>query len=123
MSLESFFNPKSVAVVGASRQRGKVGYEILANMIEAGYEGQIYPVNPKTDTIEGLKCYPDIKSIGKTPDLVIIIIPAKFVPEIMQQCAKVGVKSVIIITAGSKRSAKKAGSLKSRLFKSPGGRA
>ena len=102
MSLESFFNPKSVAVVGASRQRGKVGYEILANMIEAGYEGQIYPVNPKTDTIEGLKCYPDIKSIGKTPDLVIIIIPAKFVPEIMQQCAKVGVKSVIIITAGFK---------------------
>jgi acetyl coenzyme A synthetase (ADP forming)-like protein len=102
MSLESFFNPNSVAVVGASRQKGKVGYEILANMIEAGYEGQIYPVNPQADTIEGLKCYPDIKSIGKTPDLVIIIIPAKFVPAMMQQCAKVGVKSVIIITAGFK---------------------
>jgi acetyl coenzyme A synthetase (ADP forming)-like protein len=102
MSLESFFNPQSIAIVGASRQKGKVGYEILANMIEAGYEGQIYPVNPKADKIEGLKCYPDLQSIGKRPDLVVIIIPAKLVPAMMQQCAKVGVKSVIIITAGFK---------------------
>ena len=102
MSLESFFNPKSIAIVGASRQKGKVGYEILVNMIEAGYEGEIYPVNPKADTIEGLKCYPDLQSLGRAPDLVVIIIPAKFVPEMMQQCAKVGTKSVIIITAGFK---------------------
>jgi acetyl coenzyme A synthetase (ADP forming)-like protein len=102
MSLESFFNPKSIAIIGASRQKGKVGYEIVANIIEAGYKGQIYPVNPKADTIEGLKCYPDLQSIGKTPDLVVIIIPAKLVPAMMQQCAKVGVKSVIIITAGFK---------------------
>jgi acetyl coenzyme A synthetase (ADP forming)-like protein len=102
MSLESFFNPKSIAIVGASRQKGKVGYEILENMKEAGYEGEIYPVNPKADTIEGLKCYPDLQSIGRAPDLVVIIIPAKFVPELMQQCAKVGAKSVIIITAGFK---------------------
>ena len=102
MSLESFFNPKSVAIVGASRQKGKVGYEILVNMIEAGYAGQLYPVNPKADTIEGLKCYPDLQSIGETPELAVIIIPAKFVPGMMQQCAKAGVKSVIIITAGFK---------------------
>ena len=102
MSLKSFFNPKSIAIVGASRQKGKVGYEILVNMIGAGYEGKIYPVNPKADTIEGLKCYPDLQSIGQAPDLVVIIIPAKFVPAMMQQCAKVGTKSVIIITAGFK---------------------
>jgi len=102
MSLESFFNPKSIAIVGASRQKGKVGYEILVNIIEAGYQGSIYPVNPKADTIEGLKCYRDLQSIGQVPDLVVIIIPAKFVPEIMQQCANVGAKSVIIITAGFK---------------------
>ena len=64
MSLESFFNPKSIAIVGASRQKGKVGYEILVNMVEAGYEGEIYPVNPKADTVEGLKCYPDLQSIA-----------------------------------------------------------
>ena len=102
MSFDSFFNPKSVAIVGASRQKGKVGYEILANMIGAGYQGKIFPVNPQADTIEGLKCYPDLKSIGEVPELVIIIVPAKIVPAIMQQCAKIGAKSVIIITAGFK---------------------
>ena len=102
MSLESFFNPRSVAIVGASRQKGKVGYEILANMVKAGYEGQIYPVNPKADVIEGLTCYPSLEAIGQTPDLVLVIVPAKFVPQIMEDCAKVGARSVIIITAGFK---------------------
>ena len=100
MSLESFFNPQSVAIVGASRQKGKVGYEILSNMLEAGYKGKIYPVNPNADTIEGLKCFPDLQSIGQTPDLVIIVVPANVVGAVMQQCADAGVKSVIIITAG-----------------------
>ncbi len=102
MSFESFFNPKSVAIVGASRQKSKVGYEILANMMEAGFKGQIYPVNPKADNIEGLKCYPDLESIKQMPELVIIIVPARFVPSIMQQCAKIGTRAVIIITAGFK---------------------
>jgi len=102
MSLENFFNPKSVAIVGASGQKGKVGYEILKNMIDAGYKGKIFPINPKSETIEGLKCYADLAAVGQTPDLVIIIVPAKIVPGIMQQCAQVGVKSVIIITAGFK---------------------
>jgi len=102
MGLESFFNPKSVAIVGASRQKSKVGYEILANIMGAGYKGKIYPVNPQADTIEGLKCYPDLESIKQVPELVIIIVPAKIVPTIMQQCAKIRVKAVIIITAGFK---------------------
>jgi len=102
MGLESFFNPESVAIVGASRQRGKVGYEILKNILAAGYAGAVFPVNPNADSIEGLKCYADLESIGKTPDLVIIIVPAKIVPAVMQQCVKVRVKSVIIITAGFK---------------------
>jgi acetate---CoA ligase (ADP-forming) len=102
MSFESFFNPKAVAIVGASRQKNKVGYEILANMLEAGYKGEIYPVNPKADNIEGLKCYPDLESINKTPELVIIIVPAKFVPAVMRQCANIGTRAVIIITAGFK---------------------
>ena len=97
-----FFNPCSVAIVGASQLEGKVGYEILANMIKAKYEGKIFPVNHKAATISGLKCYPDLESIGQTPDLVVIILPARIVPSIMEQCAKIGVKSVIIITAGFK---------------------
>ncbi|MGD8501886.1 MAG: CoA-binding protein, partial [Phycisphaerales bacterium] len=102
MSLENFFNPQSVAIVGASRQKGKVGYEILANMIGAGYEGRLFPVNPQAEAIDGLKCYPDLQSIGQAPDLVVIIVPAKVVPVVMQQCATIGAKSVIIITAGFK---------------------
>ena len=102
MSLENFFHPKSVAIVGASRQKGKVGYEILSNMVAGGYEGKIFPVNRKAESIEGLTCYPDLESIGEVPDLAIIIVPAKFVLDVMQQCVKVGTKAVIIITAGFK---------------------
>jgi acetyltransferase len=102
MSLETFFNPKSVAIVGASQTKGKVGYEILTNIVAGGYEGKIFPVNHKAEIIENIKCYPTLEAIGEVPELVIVIIPAKFVPSIMKDCAKVGVKSVIIITAGFK---------------------
>lgn len=102
MSLEKFFSPASVAVVGASQQKGKVGYEILTNLIKSGFPGLIYPVNNKAEHIEGLKCYPDLVSIGTIPELVIIILPAKVVPAILEQCVKVGVNAAIIITAGFK---------------------
>ena len=102
MSLETFFSPNSVAVVGASREQGKVGHELLVNLIRGGYAGKIFPINPKADQIEGLKCYPDLPSIGEAPDLVIIIVPAKLVPGVIQDCAKLAVKAVIIITAGFK---------------------
>jgi len=117
MSLESFFNPKSVAIVGASHKKGKVGYEILKNMIDAGYEGKVFPVNPKPQPIEGLECFPDLQSIGQTPDLVIVIVPAKIVPAIMQQCADVGAKSVIIITAGFKEIGKDGDALEKQITK------
>ena len=100
MSLESFFNPKSVAVVGASRTKGKVGYEIVASLLRDGYPGTILPVNPSAEEIEGLRCYPDLKSTGQAPDLVVIVVPAKFVPQVMRDCADVGARSAIVITAG-----------------------
>jgi len=115
MSLESFFNPKSVAIVGASRQKSKVGYEILANMIGAGYKGKIYPVNPQADTIEGLQCYPDLESIEQVPELVVIIVPAKIVSAVMQQCVKVGTRAVIIITAGFKEVGKEGRELEEQI--------
>ena len=102
MSFEKFFNPRSLAIIGASREKGKVGYEILKNLIQGGYPGRIYPVNPKAALIEGLKSYPDVTSIEETPDLAIIVIPAKFVPAAMQDCVAKGIKAVVIITAGFK---------------------
>jgi len=100
MSLKSFFEPESIALVGASRQEGKAGREILANLIAGGFEGEIYPVNPKADEVAGLRCYPKLAAIGRTPELVVIAVPAKAVPAVMRECAETGVKSVVIITAG-----------------------
>ena len=100
--LDKFFNPKSVAIVGASRQKGKVGYEILRSMLDAGFPGKIFPVNPQADSIENLKCYPDLPSIIQVPDLVVIVVPAKSVAPVMQQCATLGIKAVVVITAGFK---------------------
>jgi acetate---CoA ligase (ADP-forming) len=116
MALKRFFNPSSVAIVGASRTKGKVGYELLRSMLEAGYEGSIFPINPNTDTIEGLKCYPNLASIGQTPELVIISVPAKAVPDVMQQCVKVGSKAVIIITSGFKEVGKEGKELEKRVI-------
>ena len=102
MSLELFFDPESVAVVGASRQKGKVGREIVAGLVGGGFGGKIFPVNPNAEEVEGLPCHPDLKSIGAVPDLVVIVVPPKFVPSVMKECATVGVKAVVIITAGFK---------------------
>jgi acetyltransferase len=116
MALETFFNPQSVAIVGASAKVGKVGYEILTSMLKAGYPGKIFPVNNKSDQIEGLKCFPDLASIGQVPNLVIIVVLAKVVPDIMQQCVNVGAKSVIIITAGFKEVGAEGAQLEKRII-------
>ncbi len=116
MALKNFFNPSSVAIVGASRTKGKVGYEILKSMLEAGYEGSIFPINPNTDVIKGLKSYPDIESIRQVPELVIISVPAKLVPAVMQQCVKVGSKAVIIITSGFKEVGQEGRELEQRVI-------
>ena len=102
MSLDLFFDPKSVAVVGASRQKGKVGHEVVAGLIAGEFEGDIFPVNPNANEVEGLTCYPSLKAIGATPDLVVIVVPAKLVPGVMNECSTLRVKAVIIITAGFK---------------------
>ena len=104
MSLDHFFKPQSVAIVGASRKSGKVGYEILAGMLKAGFPGEIYPVNPTADQIQGLKSYPDVKSIGKTPDLAVIVVVAKYVPDVIKECAQIGVKAAVIVSSGFKES-------------------
>ena len=102
MDFRGFFEPGSVAVVGASREKGKVGNEILVGLVRGGFEGKVFPVNPKADELEGLKCYPDVKSIGETPDLVVIAVPAQAVPAVMRDCVAARVKAVVIITAGFK---------------------
>ncbi|MEM2876215.1 MAG: CoA-binding protein, partial [Candidatus Bathyarchaeia archaeon] len=98
--LEKFLRPDSVAVIGASRTPGAVGHEIVRNLINSGYRGRIYPVNPKADELLGLKCYKRIGEVGEVPDLVVISVPANIVPQVVEEAGESGVKCLIVISAG-----------------------
>lgn len=100
--LESFFNPKSIAVVGATKTPKSVGNTLMQNLVSGQFSGKIYPVNPKYDTLFDLKCYPSLDQIPDQVELVIIITPAKTVPGIIDQCISRGAKGAIIISAGFK---------------------
>jgi len=98
--LDCFFNPQSVAVIGASRTPSKFGHIILKNFVRGSFQGKIYPVNPNTDSILGIEVYPSVKKIPEKVDLAVIVTPAKTVPKILDECAEAGVRCVVIISAG-----------------------
>ena len=103
-NLEALFRPKSIAVIGASGTPGKIGYAVMKNLVDYGYEGKIYAVNVKGGEIEisGRK-FPVYKSILDVPDevdMAVIIVPAKFVPQVVEECGKKGVKVLPIISSG-----------------------
>ncbi len=102
MSLDYLFEPSSIAIIGATVKPEKVGYAILKNIIDGGYKGQIFPVNPKYEAILGLKAYKSVEDIKKDVDLAIIVVPIKLVPDIMVQLGKKGIKSAVVISAGGK---------------------
>jgi len=101
-NLNAFFNPKSVAVVGATDREGSVGRMIMENLKNDVYKGEIFPVNPKRISILGLTCYSTIADLPKPPELTVIVTPANSVPSLVQACADKGCKSIIIISAGFK---------------------
>ena len=98
--LRAIFSPSTVAVVGASRTPGKIGYEILHNLVEMGYKGRLYPVNPKADEVQGLKAYPSVLDVPEALDLAVITVPAAFALDAVEECGKKGVKGLVVITAG-----------------------
>ncbi|MBQ2832613.1 acetate--CoA ligase alpha subunit [Methanobrevibacter sp.] len=100
--LERMFKPESVAVIGASNTPGKVGYIIVDNLINDGFEGEIYPVNPKGGEILGKKAYKNITEIPGDVDLAIITIPSPFVNPTVKECGEKGVENMVVITAGFK---------------------
>ncbi len=99
-NLDPIFKPKSVAIVGASRDPKAIGHQCVKNLIDSGYEGKIYPVNPKADEIAGLKCYHSITEIPDEVDIALIVVPAKYVPAVTEECGKKGVKGLVIIASG-----------------------
>jgi acetyl coenzyme A synthetase (ADP forming)-like protein len=96
----SLLSPSSVAVIGASSQEGKVGHDVLKNLLTQGYGGKVFPVNPKGGEILGATVYASIKDIPETPDLAVIVIPAVAVPGALTECGEKGIKNVVIISAG-----------------------
>lgn len=100
--LEPLFCPRSVAVVGASRTPGTVGHAILKNLIFGGYTGVVYPVNPKTRSIIGVRCAPNLTAIDDKLDLVVVIVPATGVEAVVAEAANKGTRHLIVISAGFK---------------------
>ena len=99
-ALKLFFEPRGVAVIGASRQRGTIGGEILHNLLSYGFKGPVYPVNPAASEIESVKCYPTIEAVPGPVDLAVIVVPAAKVIEVASDCARKGVKALVVISAG-----------------------
>jgi acetyltransferase len=102
LNLDKIFNPKSVAVIGASDKEGSVGYILMKNFTELGYEGKVYPVNIRKKEILGIQAYQTVEELPETVDLAVIATPAKTVPTVVEQCGKAGIKGIIIISAGFK---------------------
>src|SRR5215217_5647722 len=100
--LDTIFAPKSVAVVGATENPGSVGRTIVWNLMSSSFGGTIYPVNPKRPSILGIKAYPSLTAVPEIVDLIVVVTPAKTVPDIIKEAVDIGIKSAIIISAGFK---------------------
>jgi acetyltransferase len=100
--IDVLFNPRSIAVIGASSTRGKLGNDVMRNLVDSGYKGRIYPVNPTGGEILGNKVYRSVTEIAGDIDMAVIVIPAKSVLPVIEECGKKGVKALVVITAGFK---------------------
>lgn len=99
-NLDKIFRPKSVAVIGASDDPGKVGHTLLQNLREAGFPGAVYPINSKRSTVQGLPAVAHVGQLTSPPDLAVICTPAATVPAVIGECGAIGTRGVIIISAG-----------------------
>jgi len=102
LNLDKIFNPKSVAVIGASDEEDSVGHALMKNFTESGFEGRVFPVNLKKTEVMGLKAYPSVQQVPEPIDLAVIATPARTVPDVLEQCGKAGINGIIIISAGFK---------------------
>ena len=115
--LEVMFKPRSVAVIGATERQGSVARTILWNLISTTFGGTIFPVNPKYNSILGIKAYSSVGSIPDPVDLAVIVTPARTVPGIIEECAAAGVRAAIIISAGFKETGPEGVALEEKILK------
>src|SRR5690606_34651340 len=116
-SLEPFFRPRSVAVIGASRRPGSIGYRVLQNLITTGFNGPVYPVNPKANVVSSIPAYPSVKDIPGPVDLAIIAVPQPLVLSVVDDCAEKGVRGLVVLTAGFAETGPEGKELQDRLLR------
>jgi acetyltransferase len=100
--LERIFNPQRIALVGVTTNPKSVGGKVLSNLVGGGFRGVVYPVNPDSEAVMGIQCYPDVKTLPRTPDLAVICTPANQVPELVRTCGESGILGIIIMSSGFK---------------------
>ncbi|MBL0157405.1 MAG: bifunctional acetate--CoA ligase family protein/GNAT family N-acetyltransferase [Bryobacterales bacterium] len=100
--LDPFFTPKNIAVIGATENPGSVGRTTLWNLISTPFGGAVFPVNPKRDSVLGIKAYKSVKEIPAEVDLAVIVTPSKLIPNLVNECGEVGIRSIVVISAGFK---------------------
>jgi acetyltransferase len=114
--LNRIFNPKNIAVIGASDRANSIGAKILSNLKGAGYTGSVFPVNPSRQTVQGITAYSSVTKIPAKVDLAVIATPARSVPQIIAECGEAGVSGVIIISAGFKEAGKAGAELEKQIL-------
>jgi len=101
-NLTKLFNPGSIAILGASRDKKKIGHIVLKNIVNSGFRGRVFPLNPNTDSVEGMDCYADYKDLPEVPDLAILAVPAELAVALLEPIAKKGTKNIIVFSSGFK---------------------
>jgi acetyl coenzyme A synthetase (ADP forming)-like protein len=114
-NLDSIFKPKSIAVIGTSTQKNTIGRVLLHSLIEHEFNGKVFPVNPKAQVIHSMKCYPSVSAIPDEVDLALIVVPKEFVPAVVEECGKKGIKGLVIISAGFSETGPKGAALESEV--------
>lgn len=114
--LDAIFRPRSVALVGASRERHSIGWELLHNLLQFEFQGQVFPVNPRAEVVHSLKCYPSVEAIPDPVDLAIIAVPKHHVVAQAEACGRKGVQGLVVITAGFKEVGEAGAALEQQLL-------
>ena len=114
--LDVILRPKTIAVVGATERQGSLGRELINNLIKYDFQGEIYPINPKSDTIFGKKAYKSVLDVPGSVDLAVIVVPNTLVPDVLDQCGEKGIKGIVLITAGYKETGAEGAKLEKELL-------
>jgi acetyltransferase len=115
--LERLFRPRAVAVIGASRRPGSIGWQVLHNLVTGGFEGKVFPVNPNAEVAHSIKCHKSVTAIPDAVDLALITVPKALVPRALADCVRKGVGAVVVITAGFKETGPEGAAVEAQLVK------